>query len=168
MLNIIVLMFEVLYYSLFMKLTRREGKFYRYIILFTIVSLIVAITNVKSFYAYMIFVLSTYVGLKYIVKSKVSFYEILVIVAMLLLNLVIELPVYLIAYKLLNISRFMTTIIFDIIKVIIVICLKNYLNIIYCKFMLLWKNNNFYIRYFTSIIVYLYVIITIILLILYR
>lgn len=168
LLNIIVLLFEVLYYSVFMTFTRRQGKLNSYFILFILVSLVVAFTSVKNLYAYLIFILLTYIGLKYIVKSKVSFYDILVIIAMLILNLVIELPIYLIAYRIMNISRFMTTLIFDVIKVLVVILLRNHLNIAYNKGKLLWKNNNFYIRYITSILVYLYIIITIVLLMLYR
>lgn len=168
LISVIVLLFEVLYYSLFMKLTRRQGKIYNYFILFVIISLIVSFANVKQFNIYFIFVFLTYIGLKYIARTKVSFYEVLVIIAMLLLNIVIELPIYLIAYKVLHISRFLTTIIFDVVKVLAVILLSEQLNIAYLRCKLLWNKNNFYIRYITSILIYLYVITTIVLLMLYR
>ena len=87
---------------------------------------------------------------------------------MLLLNIVIELPIYLIAYRVLHISRFLTTIIFDVVKVLAVILLSEQLNIAYLRCKLLWNKNNFYIRYITSILIYLYVIATIVLLMLYR
>lgn len=168
LMNIIVLIFEVLYYSLFMKLTRRQGKIYNYLLLFVLISLMVSFANVKQFNIYFIFVFLAYIGLKHIARTKTSFYEVLVIITMLILNLLIELPVYLVTYRILHMSRFMTTIIFDVIKIGVVILLRDNLNLAYLKGKMLWDNNNFYIRYITSVLIYLYVIVTIVLLILYR
>ena len=49
---VIVLILEVLYYSLFMKFARKEGNFVRYLIAFTMVVLIAGITNVQTVLSY--------------------------------------------------------------------------------------------------------------------
>lgn len=41
LLNAIVLIFEVLYYSMFMYFSKKEGKFWKYIVSFTIITLII-------------------------------------------------------------------------------------------------------------------------------
>ena len=38
-LNAIVLIFEVLYYALFMKFARKDGKFWKYILLFSLMTI---------------------------------------------------------------------------------------------------------------------------------
>ena len=46
-LNILVLIFEVLYYSMFMYYAKGEGKFWKYILLFSIVSIFTGIFNIN-------------------------------------------------------------------------------------------------------------------------
>lgn len=159
LINIIVLIFEVLYYSLFMKLTRREGKLYKYIIAFSIITLIGLFINTRTLESYFLLVLLMLLALRYIVDRKTSLYDMLIIIIMLFVNVIVEFPIYMISYKLLKLNHFITTLIFEITKILLVILLRNILNAMYKKLHKLWNNNNFYIRYILSVLVYTYVII---------
>lgn len=163
LMNIIVLIFEILYYSLFMKFARKEGKLYKYILLFIINTIVVAVFNNKYFTTYILFMCVAFIGLKYIVKTKTSLYDLIPIIVMLALNLAIELPIYLICYKLLGLNHFVTTMIFEVIKLLALILLKNKLHTAYLKYKDIWNINNFNIRYLCTIFIYLYVIISIVL-----
>ena len=81
-LNIIVLIFEVLYYSLFMKYSRPEGKYYRYLILFTLITIIGLVIGTSNLISYLLLILMILYGIKYIVKIKISLYDMLVILIM--------------------------------------------------------------------------------------
>lgn len=161
-LHIIVLIFEVLYYSMFMKFAKNEGKFWRYLLLFSLITIVFCFINVSNLFSYLILVLMMLYGLKYIVKIKVTLYDMLLIVAMLLLKLIIEFVVMIIFYNLLNFNQFLTTIIFDLVKILFLFIFKNKIYKIAVKLKELWNKNNFYVRYFFTIGVYIYVIISII------
>ena len=161
-LHIIVLLFEVLYYSMFMKFARKEGKFWRYLLLFSLITIVFCFINVSNLFSYLILVLMMLYGLKYIVKIKVTLYDMLLIVAMLLLKLIIEFVVMIIFYNLLNFNQFLTTIIFDLVKILFLFIFKNKIYKIAVKLKEIWNKNNFYVRYFFTIGVYIYVIISII------
>ena len=160
--NIIVLIFEILYYSMFMKFTRNEGKFWKYLLLFSLITIIFCFINVSNLFSYLMLILMMLYGLKYIVKIKVTLYDMLLIVAMLLLKLIIEFVVMIIFYNLLNFNQFLTTIIFDLVKILFLFIFKNKIYKIAVKLKELWNKNNFYVRYFFTIGVYIYVIISII------
>lgn len=164
-LNIIVLVFEVLFYSLFMKYSRKDGKLINYLFLFTIGTIIVTLFSSKYMPTYLIFIITMFVGLKYIVRTKVSLYDLLIIIVMLLLNVVIELPIFIVFYNLFHFNHFIVTLIFELVKLLIILLAKFKLNEVYLKGKKIWNNNNFNIRYVFTILIYLYVIITIALLI---
>lgn len=159
--NIVVMILEVLYYSLFMKFAKKDGKLYRYIILFFISTLVVGFINSKNFSSYLAFILATYIGLKYIVKVKASMYDILIILLMLLLNITIELPFYLIFYKLIHFNHYVMVLLFELVKLLVVFIIKYKLRINYVKFKKIWDDNRFMLRYISTTIIYSYVIITI-------
>lgn len=165
LLNIIVLMFEILYYSLFMKFARKEGKLIRYITGFSLMSIIGVFVGTTNLPSYLLLIVLILLVLKYIVKLKVSLYDMLIVIIMLFANLLIQFPVFVIFYNLLKCSHFVATLIFEIIKLLLVISLKDKLGVMYSKLQKLWKNNNFYIRYIFSCSVYVYVIFIIILLV---
>ena len=165
LMNIIVLIFEFLYYSLFMKIARKEGKFSKYLITFVINTFIILIFSSNNLITYFLFILFTYISLKYIVKTKVSLYDVLIILIMLVMNVIIQLPIYVICFNVLKISHFITTLIFETFKIIFIIMLKNKMNIYYNKMKKLWDNNNFYIRYIFSCSMFLYTIVIVILLV---
>ena len=159
-LHIIVLLFEVLYYSMFMKFARKEGKFWRYLLLFSLITIVLIFTGTGNLYVYLIFVLLSLYGLKYIVKTKISLFDILPIIIMLAIKIVIELLSMFIFYKFLYLNQVITTFIFEIIKILTILLSKNYLNLYYNKLKTTWDKNNFYIRYFFSIFAIIYVIIS--------
>jgi hypothetical protein len=155
-LNIIVLLFEIVFYSLFMKFARKEGKFYRYILLFILTTFLVILFSSNSLIAYLVFVLSAYVGLKYIVKLKVSLYDMLIIFIMLLCKLIIEIPFYVLLINIIN--NFCVTVITSIFKISLICLLHNKIELLYKVLKVKWDNNNFYIRYIFSTLMFTYTI----------
>lgn len=164
-LNIIVLIFEVIFYSLFMKFTRKEGKLWKYIVTFILMTILVLICNATKFPVYFAFVIMTLLALKYIVRIKVTLYDMLVIVLMLFLKMAIETPLYIVLFKFIN--NYVIGVIVNIIKIVVIFLLRNKLNKFYNFLKVKWDNNNFYIRYIFSICCFIYCIITAILLIKY-
>ena len=168
-LHIIVLLFEVLYYSMFMKFARKEGKFWRYLLLFSLITIVGLFILVKQdFFSYLILILMMLYGLKYIVQLKTSLYDMLLIVIMLLVKLIIEFVIFIPCYEFLKLSQFTSTMIFDFIKIFLLIFSKNKLYIVNTKLKKLWDNNNFYIRYIFTCLTYVYVILTLLLFIFYN
>ena len=78
-LNILVLIFEILYYSLFMKYARKESKFHKLILLFTMITIIGMIIGTNNLPSYLILILMMSFGMKHIGKLKVSLYDMLII-----------------------------------------------------------------------------------------
>ena len=165
-LNIMVLILEVLYYSLFMTFTRKEGKFIRYCILFCLVSALGVILNTRDITNYFIVLFFIIFGIKYIVRIKTSMLDFLIVLIMLVFNIIIETITYLLLFKLIGTNHIITTFTFEIIKIGMCFILSNKLNLMYKKVKNLWDNNNFYIRYLFSVLIYIYVIITCVLIIL--
>lgn len=163
--NIIVLIFEVLYYSLFIKFARKEGNLIRYIIGFTLMSIVGLFVGTTNFPSYLLLIILILLVLKYIVRLKVSLYDMLIVIIMLFINVLIQCPIFIVFYNLLKCNHFVTTLIFEITKILLVISFKDKLNIMYVRLQKLWKNNNFYIRYIFSCSLYVYVIFIIFLLV---
>lgn len=157
LLNVVVLVFEVLYYALFMKFARKEGKFWRYLLLFSLMTFCLFFMKTTKIYTILVISLFILYGLKYIVKLKVSLYDMLVISVMLLLKLFLEMPFSLLFYVFIK-NIFIVSTITGIIKIFIILLMKNSINKVYQRFERLWKNNNFYIRYIFTIIVFSYII----------
>ena len=162
LLNVVVLVFEVLYYALFMKFARKEGKFWRYLLLFILATILIMFLGTNTLISYLIFVLFVLYGLKYIIRTKVSLYEMCLITIMLLSKLIIEIIIMVVFYNLLKFNHFATTLIFSSMKVLLVFLFKKELNLLNNRLKKLWNNNNFYIRYLFSIVFYIYVIVSII------
>lgn len=159
-LNVIVLIFEVLYYSLFMYYSKNEGKLSRYILLFSLITIIMLIFGTNKIYSYLIFILGSLYGLKNIIKIKTSLYDMLVIILMLFSKLIIELPICLVIYIFIK-NIFIVSIIVGIIKLIILKGIKKAINKLYNSLKTKWNNNNFYIRYIFSCLTYVYIIISV-------
>ena len=159
LLNVVVLVFEVLYYALFMKFARKEGKFWRYLLLFSLMTFCLFFMKTTKIYTILVISLFILYGLKYIVKLKVSLYDMLVTSVMLLLKLFLEMTFSLLFYAFIK-NIIIDSTITGIIKIFIILLMKNSINKVYQKFERLWKNNNFYIRYIFTIIVFSYIICT--------
>lgn len=159
--NIIVLIFEILYYSMFMYYSKQEGKFWKYIMSFLITTIIVGFVGTKGLYSYIVFIVCVMTLLKK--NANLKFLDIFTIIFMILLGVLIQLPLYLLGNILHLIILF--TFIYEILKVILVYVFRKQLRKIYLDYVEKWNNNNFYIRYIATILMYLYIIITVILLI---
>ena len=157
LMNIIVLIFEVLYYSMFMYYAKKEGKFWRYILLFSLITIIGLFIGTNYLLSFLLLVIMMIYGLKYIVKEKISLYDMLIIFFMLLLNFLIPMPIYYFT-SIFTKNVFIITIVYQVIKFLIVFGLKYKLNKFYNFFHNLWNNNNFYIRYIFTTFMYLFVI----------
>lgn len=167
LMNIIVLIFEVLYYSMFMYYAKKEGKFWRYILLFSLISIVLMFVGTKNLYSYLVFVVLSLFGLKYIIKAKASLYDMLIIIIMIFFKIFVEASIFFINNLFIkNYLLFMIMIV--LIKFILVCILRKRLNTFYIKLKNKWDKNNFYIRYIFICLTYIYIIITIILLIFYR
>lgn len=163
-LNIIVLIFEVLYYSMFMKFARKEGKFSRYLLLFVLFSIVSIFLDKKFMINYVIIILMILYGLKYIVKLKISLYDMLIIIIMMFVKTMIEIPLFYILTIIF--SGVISTILFQLFKLLFVYVIRNKINLAYNYLKLKWNNNNFYIRYIFSVLMFAYVIVSCLFLIL--
>lgn len=162
LLNVVVLVFEVLYYALFMKFARKEGKFWRYLLLFSAIMIFFYFVGTSQMYSYLFLILMILYGIKYIVKVNTSLYDMFLISIMLLLKLIIEFGVMILFYSILGFNHFITTLLFGFLKLIFIILFRKKIYLLNKKLNKLWDNNNFYIRYLSSIVFYIYVIVSII------
>lgn len=158
--NIIVLIFEILYYSMFMKFARKEGKFWKYLLLFTLVTIsgLFIPTNILISYIYLVLIILY--GLKYIIKLKTSLYDMLFVLIMIFTKTLIEFIVCMIIYFFTK-DTVISIFIANIIKILSLLLFKNLINRYYIKLNKKWQNNNFYIRYIFSCLTYIYIIISI-------
>lgn len=163
----IVLAFEVLYYSLFMKFARRDGKLWRYILLFTLVNIFFFIVGTGQVYSYLLLILTILLGLKYIGKIKTTSYDMFFIFIMLIFKTSIETLITIPSYYILH-DMFIATLIADFFKIGIIALIRNKIKDAYETLHIKWINNNFYIRYIFSIFMFLYVLLSCVFLIFNR
>lgn len=155
-LNFIVLLFEILFYSMFMYYSKREGKFSRYFLLFTLITIFFTFVGTTQLINYIVLIFMMLYGIKHIVKVKTTLYDMFILSLMLIFKIVIEFIVVLLFYNLFGII--ITTFILLIAKLLITFTLKNKLNIFYKKMRIIWYKNNFYIRYIFSCLIVIYII----------
>lgn len=160
-LNIIIIISEVLYYSIFMMYAKKEGKLTKYFLLFSLISLIFCFISHNNLESYLALAIMMLLGIKYIVKVKTSLYDLLLILIMLFLKILIETPLYMLYTPIL--SKYVTALIVSATKIPAIILLENKLNKMNKFLHNKWENNNFYIRYIFSILVFIYCIVTVIL-----
>lgn len=157
LLSMLVLTLEILYYSLFIKFARKESKFSKCLILFSIITIIGFLIGTNNLPSYLILILMMLFGMKYIINIKVTLYDMLIIVLMIILGILIQFPCYMILVKFIDDLYVMMTI-YQLIKIIIVLLLKNRIASMYKKLYRKWSNNDFYIRYIFSVFMFLYAI----------
>lgn len=155
-LNFIVLIFEILFYSMFMYYSKKEGKFSRYLLLFTLITIFFTFVGTTQLISYVVLIFMMLYGIKHIVKVKTTLYDMFILSLMLIFKIVIEFIVVLLFYNLFG--MYLTIFLFEIIKVLILIILKNKLNVFYKKMCIIWYKNNFYIRYIFSCLIVIYII----------
>lgn len=144
--NIIVLIFEVLYYSMFMYYAKSEGKFNRYILLFSLITIIILFVGNDSILSYFLFMILSFYGLKYIVKVNAYLYDMFVTFAMFFVSFLIPIPIYLIGNLFTN-NIFIITLSYCFTKVFIIFLTNKIINKIFKKLKVLWYKNIFIIRY---------------------
>ena len=155
-LNFIVLIFEILFYSMFMYYSKREGKFSRYLLLFSLIIIFFSFVGTTQLISYVVLIFMMLYGIKHIVKVKTTLYDMFILSLMLIFKIVIEFIVVLLFYNLFGII--ITTFILLIAKLLITFTLKNKLIIFYKKMRIIWYKNNFYIRYIFSCLIVIYII----------
>ena len=158
-LNVIILILEVLYYTLFMTYSREGKRPFRFLILFTLITVFFMFVGKSSVVSYLVLVLMMLYGTKYLVRLKTSLFDMLIIVIMLVTKIIIETPLSIILYSLIGNIYIVSTIVCAI-KLLIVVVSKVKLGVMYRRLHELWDDNNFYIRYIFSALVFLYVIAT--------
>ena len=167
LLNIIILIFEILYYSLFMKYSKKSGKMISYIILFTIATLLVTLISYMSFFSYVIFVVFVLIAMKYIFKIETSFFDLFIIFIMMVSKIAIETGLWA-GLCLIIKDAYIMSLVLSIVKVIIIFVLRSKLNKFYLYLKTNWYKNRFFIRYIFDVLMFLYVIMSCIFLILNR
>lgn len=156
-LRILVIVFEILYYSLFMKKARPEGNGIRYLLLFILFSIVSFFMNNGSLISYAIILLMILYGLKYIVKLKISLYDLFFIFVMMLFKVCIEvLFAFTINYIIDDIT--VSKVILGIIKTNTTIIIGSKLEKLYTKLHKCWNENRFFIRYIFDILMFIYII----------
>ena len=158
-LNIIIIILEAIYYSLFIKYSKNEGKLWKYILSFIIISLIGVVAGVSSLISYLFLIIMMVLSLKYIVKVKTTVYDILFLFIMLIFKLFIEVLLFLIFYNFTKDNYIMATLL-AICKIPAIFILKNKLNLLYNKIENYWNKNRFFIRYIFTILMFIYVIVS--------
>lgn len=164
LLNVVVLVFEVLYYALFMKFARKEGKFWRYLLLFSAITVFFYFVGTSQMYSYLFLILMILYGIKYIVKVKVSLFDMFMIIVMLVSKLFLEFILCMLIYLIIK-NTFVALMIANVFKIILLFVTNYKLNNLYNKLKSLWDNNNFYIRYIFSCSMFIYVIFSVLFLI---
>lgn len=157
-LNVIVLIMEVLYYSLFMKFARKEGKLWRYLLSFGIITFILSIIGTNHMYSYLFFGIMVLLCIKYIIKLKLQSFHMFIIIEMLLFKIIVEAIIVLILYNLMKMPIWIVLIFLSLIKLLLIILFKNKIYFINKYFYGKWINNNFYIRYIFTIFIFIYII----------
>ena len=142
-----------------MKSARKEGDFKRYFLLFGLFAIITIFMNRRFLINYLIIFFLILYGLKFIVKLKVTLFDLFFIILMFISKVIIEMPLSLLSYSIVE-NIYVASTMVGVLKVIIILLFNEYVEKIYEIMKLLWKNNNFYIRYLFSISLFIYVILS--------
>lgn len=158
-LNAILLLVDIIFYSIFLYSCRKDGKISKYIVLGIIVTVLALIVGTNSLLSYLLLVMTFLLGLKYIVKVKTSLYDMFIIIVMLFTKVSLELLHFVIFYVVME-NYSVVYILMIILKLLFLVVTKNNLYLFYERMKKLWLNNVFKIRYIFICCTYIYVIIT--------
>ena len=167
LLNILGLIFEILFYSLFMKFTRKEGNFFKYLFAFTTITVIGLIIGTQSLISCLLLIAMILLGIKYIVKIKTTFYDLFFIFLMMLFKLILE-AIIVFFISIIIKDPYVMAITLGIVKILFILLFREYLNKIYEYIKIFWYQNKFFIRYIFDILMFAYVILSCVFLILNR
>lgn len=153
-----IFLLEILYYSLFLKLSKRKLNFVKVFIIYLLANICLYFIGFQSFYAYALYVAIIFI-LSRILGLSILMYDVLVILISLLFKLLLEIPLYIILGN--NINLFVSVFIMGIYKCATLLLIRNKLSYLYNKYRIKWDNNDFYIRYSFSTFLYTYIIMSI-------
>ena len=156
---IVSLISEIIYYSVFLKNCRNEGRTSKYILLSIAITILALLINTESLLSYLVLVLSFVLGLKYIVKVDTSLFDMLIVIVMLFVKVSLELISFVPLYMVFG--NYTLYILFMIVlKIIFLLTTRKKLKYFYKRLKHLWLENTFKIRYIFICSTYIYVIIT--------
>lgn len=158
-LNAIVLILEVLYYSLFLKFAKRNSKLWKYILSFsvaTIFNIVFSYLKINEIVIYLLFMLIAILLIKLLDKDNTNLFDLLFLFIIMVVKIAIEGLSYLILYNMMNKIAF--TFVIDAFKFVFIILFKNTIRSMYKKLKNKWNNNNFYIRYIFNIFLFIFII----------
>lgn len=161
--SVIVIVFEILYYSLFMKSVKRDGKLYKYLITFSVLTIIGMFLDLSKAINYLLLIIVILLLMKYVGKIRTYLFDIFPIIVMLFVKIFIEGITSMILFN--GNNKIFVTLIFTFLKFIFLCISFKFSNKIYMKLKETWYNNNFFIRYITSVLLIVYTIISILVLI---
>lgn len=157
--NIIVLILEVLYYSLFLKFAKRKSKIWKFILSFsvaTIFNIIFSYLKINEIVIYLLFMIISLLLIKLLDKDNTNLFDFLFLFIIMVVKIAIEGISYLILYNIVN--KVLFTFIIDGIKLLLIILLMNKIKLAYKTLKNKWNNNNFYIRYIFNIFLFIFII----------
>ena len=156
-LNIIILILEALYFSLFVLFSKKENKFWKTLIFFIMLDLFFFFVGSNNLISYFLLITLIVLGLKYIVKIKTTMFDMLFIFIMMIFKIIIE-GISSIFISQITDSRYIMATLLGFIKLPILLIFKNTLSLLYNKLESYWNNNVFYIRYIFTTLMLIYVI----------
>lgn len=156
-LNIIVLIFEVFYYSLFMRYSKNEGNFWKYFTLFAFISVTGGFIGTDMFISFAYLIFGSLLAMKYLVKVKTTYFDLFSIIGMIIFKYAIELIFYLPLGNIINYYILMTFV--GIFKIIIAYLVRDIIRKFYMYLIKKWNNNVFYVRYICTCFLYIYFIV---------
>ena len=145
----IILLFEILFYSLFFKYANKKNEFWKYICAFIIFTMTMLAFESSIIY-YLIFCFVIIGIMKYIMRMKIKIYDLILLYVIFIIKFIIEMPFGLIIYPILGYT--ITNVLCIIAKIGFVYLFRNKINKSYNIFVQKWNNNNFYVRYIGSIL----------------
>ena len=166
-LNAIILIFETIYYSLFMKSINEKSSLKKLFFMFLIINILFFIIGSTTLFSYLLLIIIILLGLKYFVKDKPTLYDMFFIFLMMIYKVVIE-SLFVIFIYIITTNAYYIALFLGVVKIIVTILTKNIINKVYFKLKVYWYQNRFFIRYIFDIIMFVYIIVSCIFLVLNR
>ena len=164
-LNIMGIILETFYFTLFMKFAKNDGKLNRYFISFLLISILGLFLGNNNLFSYLILILLMLYSIKFIVKVETTLFDMLIIFCMLLFKILIELLFAFLIYIFTE-NPYIIANLLGLFKIAFLLPIRNKLHKIYMKLEKQWNENKFGIRYIFSVLMFIYVIISCLFLIL--
>lgn len=154
--NVIIFTLEVIYYSLFMHYADKRFNI-RCFITFLLANIISLFIGYGNFYSYLFY----FIELSFIfriLKIKFTLYDLLFIIFSMIFKILIEFICFIILKDMMDL--FVVTFLICVLKIFIIIFIKNKILFFYNHLKIKWNNNNFYIRYIFNITIFIYIIVS--------